>query len=171
MVEVLKLMACGHNGGGMRQPFYAFLLLAMSLAAQRPNPAQAHPIGTSGLRLLIWNDHCKAILTLHTRDLSEWFFPTKNPDYSNDLCRKLVASPADLLEVHFDDRVASPTEKRTFLAEEGLIQVELTYPISTMPARLGYGRGISFTFPPATSSYYPSKTCAQPGGAEWSEHL
>jgi hydrogenase/urease accessory protein HupE len=118
-----------HNGWTLRrQPF---LILGLLLFV---SPAFAHPEGFSGFRFLVWQDKAKAILTLHTRDMGAWFPSGKYPNYSEGVCRDIIAQPTDLLEVHFDDVPVTPIDKQAFVPETGMIQVELTYPIAKMPA-------------------------------------
>lgn len=98
--------------------------------------AGAHPIGFSGFRFLVWQDHAQAIYTLHTRDMGDWFPPLKYPDYVKDVCTAIIAKPEDLLDVTFDGDTIPATDKRAFSPETGMIQVELTYPIKKFPASL-----------------------------------
>jgi hypothetical protein len=117
----------------MRHSLAARLLLAVALIVSFQQQCIAHPLGFSGFRFLLWQDHAKAIYTLHTRDMSDWFPPLKYRDYVNDVSREIVKEPGELLEVTFDGQAISPTEKKAFSPEVGMIQVELTYPIAKFP--------------------------------------
>jgi hypothetical protein len=117
----------------MRRATVVLLCIATLAAAVHPQRAAAHPLGFSGFRFLIWQGQAKAIYTLHTRDMSDWFPPLKYPDYVNDVCRAIIAKPEDLLDVQFDGQPVAPTEKKAFSPETGMIQVELTYPITQFP--------------------------------------
>lgn len=112
------------------------LLLFFVLLLVFSRTAQAHPEGYSGFRLLIYQDKAKALISLHTRDLDDWFPPGKFTDYVNDILREVVKSPDDLLELRFGEQKIEPIDKRATLIEPGLIQVELTYPIATMPKEM-----------------------------------
>src|SRR5688572_4358193 len=114
------------------------LLIAITAAALLlgvlPSSTAAHPEGFSGLRLYVHADRAAAVLTVHTRDMSQWFPPGKYPNYVADVSAALAASAPDLLEVRADGAIAAPSGVRTSSPEVGLIQVEIDYPIS--PGRL-----------------------------------
>jgi len=99
------------------------------------SPAEAHPEGFSGFRLHVHADRAVAVLTLHTRDMSQWFPPGKFPNYVTGVSAALAASPSELLEVRADGSVVEPGGVRVSSPEVGLIQVEIDYPI-TQPKTL-----------------------------------
>jgi len=99
-------------------------------------PAFAHPIGYSGMRFLVYKDKATAILTIHTRDMTDWFPPLKYPDYVTDVCKAIIADPSDLLDIQLDGKVVAANEKRSSSPEVGMIEVDLTYPIAKMPATI-----------------------------------
>ena len=107
----------------------ALLLLALSATAF------AHPEGFSGLRVQVRRDGVRASLTVHTRDMTGWFPPGKYPDYVPQVSRALEAMPDELLEVAFDDVPVPATKAAAFLAETGLIQVDVHYPPPPREAR------------------------------------
>ena len=100
----------------------ALLLLCAPLAL-------AHPEGFSGMRVRVWNDHVTAYLTLHTRDTSAWFPPTTDRNYAEHVCREIVKTPADILELKADNAPLSLSSIAATSPEVGMIQVELTYPL------------------------------------------
>ena len=111
------------------------IIAAVLLQGMLPSPADAHPEGFSGLRLHVHADRAVAVLTLHTRDMSQWFPPGKFPDYVPGVSAALAASPRDLLEVRADGIVVEPGGVRVFSPEVGLIRVEIDYPITSGPAK------------------------------------
>jgi hydrogenase/urease accessory protein HupE len=113
-----------------RNLFVATVAALLLLLGALPSPAVAHPEGFSGLRLHVHADRAAAVLTLHTRDMSQWFPPGKFPNYVTGVSAALAASPSDLLEVRADGAVVDPGGVRVSSPEVGLIQVEIVYPIS-----------------------------------------
>ena len=106
-------------------------LLALTLLfGVVPQWANAHPEGFSGLRVRVHAPQATAVLTLHTRDMSQWFPPGKFPDYVADVSAALKTGPAELLEVRADGNVVAPADVRVSSPEVGLIQVEIDYPIA-----------------------------------------
>ena len=100
----------------------ALFLLALSATAF------AHPEGFSGLRVQVRADGVRASLTIHTRDMTAWFPPGKYPDYVAQVTRALQEMPDELLEVAFDEQPVPSIKASAFLAETGLIQVDVDYP-------------------------------------------
>jgi len=90
-------------------------------------PALAHPEGYSGLRITVGPQQIKAVLTLHTRDMSTWFPPAKYPDYVSDVCRELGQHPQDLLEISIDEQALAPRNSKAFSPETGMIEVDFEY--------------------------------------------
>jgi hydrogenase/urease accessory protein HupE len=105
----------------------AAVILLLLLTA----PVRAHPEGFSGLRILIWPDHARAVLTVHTRDMSRWFPWSKYPDYVNDVSRALEGKPEDLLDLRADGRLLTATKAHALQPEVGMIEVDIDY---TLPA-------------------------------------
>ncbi|MDQ3440047.1 MAG: HupE/UreJ family protein, partial [Planctomycetota bacterium] len=109
--------------------------VALLLTFAITSPAFAHPEGFSGLRVQVRADGVRASLTVHTRDMTAWFPPGKYPDYVPQVSPALAAMPDELLEVAFDDSPVPATKAAAFLAETGLIQVDLDYPPPPHEAR------------------------------------
>jgi hydrogenase/urease accessory protein HupE len=94
-----------------------------------PGRAGAHPEGFSGLRVRVANDAVHVALTLHTRDMGDWFPPAKHPDYVADVCRSLAATAGDLVDVQFNDKsLPLAASAKTWSPEVGMIEVDLAYP-------------------------------------------
>jgi hydrogenase/urease accessory protein HupE len=110
--------------------FAAFLMCLL------PSFAHAHPEGFSGLHLRVQGDSATAVLTLHTRDMSNWFPPGKFPDYVTDVSAALAKSPDQLLELRADANVVEPGAVRVSSPEVGMIQVEVNYAIGAGRAAL-----------------------------------
>jgi hydrogenase/urease accessory protein HupE len=91
------------------------------------NIASAHPEGFSGLRVGVAGDKAKAVLTLHTRDMTNWFPPPKFPDYVAQVCNELAKQPNDLLEIQLNGDVIPATNVRVFSPEVGMIEIDLDY--------------------------------------------
>jgi hydrogenase/urease accessory protein HupE len=89
--------------------------------------AAAHPEGFSGLRVKVDATAVHAVVTVHTRDTSQWFPPGKYKDYVADVCRALEATPGDALEVQFDGVPAAPVHVHAFAADVGLLELDLDY--------------------------------------------
>jgi hypothetical protein len=96
----------------------------------------AHPEGLSGLRLLVWPDHARAILTIHTRDMSNWFPPRRYPNYVADVCAALAASPTDVLQLASGDAPITPTDISATSPEVGLIKLEFSYALAPSTTHL-----------------------------------
>jgi hydrogenase/urease accessory protein HupE len=90
-------------------------------------PAAAHPEGFSGLKVDLEPGEMRASLTVHTRDMGNWFPPRAYPNYVEDVCRALERSAAELLDVRLDDVPVPPASVKAWLQETGLIRVDLTY--------------------------------------------
>jgi hydrogenase/urease accessory protein HupE len=96
-------------------------------------PANAHPEGFSGVRVLVNPNDLRAIFTLHTRDFSQWFPARRHPNYVADVCRELEAqaTAGELLEVQLGERPLTATRARATSPEIGMIQVEVEYAAKT----------------------------------------
>src|ERR1043165_8194320 len=88
---------------------------------------RAHPEGFSGLRIVVDQAKAQARLTLHTRDLTAWFPPTKFHNYVPDVCNELCKQPADILEIQLNDVTATASSVRAFSPEVGMVELDLTY--------------------------------------------
>src|SRR5947207_14526846 len=99
--------------------------------------AGAHPLGFSGLGVVLKKDHAHVALTLHTRDLSGWFPPgTKYPNYVPDICRYLDAHSDEALDFRIDGNLLAPSKIHAFSPETGMIQLDLDYPLPAAPKQL-----------------------------------
>ncbi|MEA2736252.1 MAG: hypothetical protein QOE14_2703 [Humisphaera sp.] len=114
-------------------PIHAAIAVILAVLAV-PSAARAHPEGFSGLRLRVYADRATAALTLHTRDMSQWFPPGEFPDYVADVSAALAKRPAELLELRADGKVVEPGAVRTSAPEVGLIEVEIDYALGAAPA-------------------------------------
>lgn len=99
----------------------------MSILFAFTQVAFAHPEGFSGLRVEVLADRIQVSLTVHTRDMSNWFPPGKYPDYVPQVMAAMSASPGDALEIHLDDQPIPATNPRATLIDVGLIQLELDF--------------------------------------------
>ncbi len=93
--------------------------------------AHAHAEGFSGLRVYVGAEDVRAVVSLHTRDLSGWFPPAKYPDYVAQVSRALTGAPQELLELSFDGQPLAATNATASTPETGLIEIELHF--STPP--------------------------------------
>lgn len=89
--------------------------------------AAAHPEGFSGLKVDLERSELRASLTVHTRDMGNWFPPRAYPNYVEDVCRAMERMGPELLDVRLDDVPVPPSSARAWLQETGLIRVDLTY--------------------------------------------
>src|SRR4051812_20200756 len=117
------------------RPCLLAMLLTMLVGAL---PASAHPEGFSGVRILVNPDNLRAVITLHTRDFSQWFPPRRYPNYVADVCREIEAqaTAGDLLEVQLGDQPLTASHSKATSPEIGMIQVEVEYPAKTNGAGL-----------------------------------
>ncbi len=90
---------------------------------------RAHPEGFSGLRLMVDTGKVQTVLTLHTRDLSQWFPPGKYPNYVVDVCDALTKSGAELLQIDCDGKEVPSSGVRARSPEAGMIEIDLEYPL------------------------------------------
>jgi hydrogenase/urease accessory protein HupE len=112
------------------KPCFLAMLLTMLVTAW---PASAHPEGFSGVRILVNSDHLRAVITLHTRDFSQWFPPRRYPNYVADVSRaiEVQATAGDLLEVQLGDQPLTASGSHATSPEIGMIQVEVEYAAKT----------------------------------------
>ena len=111
-----------------------FVLIAVLLAWA--GTARAHPEGFSGLRVHVWPDRVRVVVSLHTRDMNALFPPDQNPDYVNDVIRKMQSAPNDLVELRTaDDVVLPPKNARAEAPEVGLIETEIWYDLPAKSTR------------------------------------
>jgi hydrogenase/urease accessory protein HupE len=82
---------------------------------------------------LVNPDNLRAVITLHTRDFSQWFPPRRYPDYVADVCRAIEAQAmaGDLLEMQLGDQPLTATSAHANSPETGMIQVEVEYAVKT----------------------------------------
>ncbi len=105
-------------------------LLAGLLQLCCVSAAFAHPEGFSGMHVTVMPGRMQAALTLHTRDLGDWFPPGKYPDYVADVCRELEKSAGEVVELQIDEQPLRPVKVKAFLLEVGLIEVDVDYDFS-----------------------------------------
>ena len=110
------------------RPGPVFLLAAASMLLLCAHPAVGHPEGFSGLKVDLEPGQVRASLTVHTRDMGNWFPPRAYPNYVEDVCRAMERMGGELLDVWVNDERVSPSSAKAWLQETGLIRVDLTYP-------------------------------------------
>jgi hydrogenase/urease accessory protein HupE len=110
------------------------LLLATAVVLLCACPAAAHPEGFSGLKVDLEPGEVRASLTLHTRDLGDWFPPRAYPNYVQDVCRAMEQMAGELLDVRVGDVRVSPSSARAWSPETGMIRVDLAYPYPSREA-------------------------------------
>lgn len=97
----------------------------------------AHPEGFSGLQVTVQPDHLHVSITLHTRDLGDWFPAGKYPDYVKDVSRELERTVNDIVELQFDGEPLKFTAVKVTLLEVGLLELALDCPFQqTKPVEL-----------------------------------
>jgi hydrogenase/urease accessory protein HupE len=106
----------------------SFVLAATAVLLLFAGPAAAHPEGFSGLKVDLERGEVRASLTLHTRDMGNWFPPRAYPNYVQDVCRAMERMGPDLLDVRLNDVRVSPSSVRASSPETGMIRVDLAYP-------------------------------------------
>jgi hydrogenase/urease accessory protein HupE len=104
------------------------LVLAAAAVLLLAVPAAAHPEGFSGLKVDLEPGEVRASLTLHTRDMGNWFPPRAYPNYVEDVCRAMERMGPGLLDVRLNDVRVPPSSVRASSPETGMIRVDLTYP-------------------------------------------
>ena len=90
-------------------------------------PAWAHPEGFSGLKVDLESGEMRASLTLHTRDMGNWFPPGAYANYVQDVCRAMERSSPELLDVRMNDVPVLPVASKAWSPETGMIRVDLAY--------------------------------------------
>jgi hydrogenase/urease accessory protein HupE len=110
------------------------LVLAAVAVLVCANRAVAHPEGFSGLKVDLEPGQVRASLTVHTRDMGNWFPPRAYPNYVEDVCRAMERMGGELLDVRVNDERVAPSSVKAWLQETGLIRVDLTYPYPTESA-------------------------------------
>lgn len=113
--------------GISRLLFLALLLLTASRAA-------AHPEGFSGLHIKLSAGQIRAVVTVHTRDMSAWFPPAKYPDYVADVCREMERTAAEIVELQLEERTLPVAMVKAFSPEVGLIELDIDYQLD-LPAK------------------------------------
>jgi hydrogenase/urease accessory protein HupE len=92
------------------------------------SPAAGHPEGFSGLKVDLEQGEVRASLTLHTRDMGNWFPPRAYPNYVEDVCRAMERTGPELLDVRLNDVQVPPSSVKAWSPETGMIRIDLTYP-------------------------------------------
>src|SRR3954451_6857424 len=95
----------------VRQRIWKQLAAVITLLAIAVS-SHAHPVGFSGLRVVISADAIHVQGTLHTRDLSAWFPPGRYPNYVPDVCAHMQAAPQEIVEVRLEDQPITPSSIR-----------------------------------------------------------
>src|SRR5918999_566640 len=90
-----------------RRPAASFLSGAL-MVVLLGSRAVAHPEGFSGLKVDLEPTQIRASLTIHTRDMGNWFPPRAYPNYVEDVCRAMERTAAELLDVRLDDAPVTP---------------------------------------------------------------
>lgn len=98
-----------------------------------PSWAVAHQEGFSGLYVKIEAKRIRVEITVHTRDMSNWFPPRKYPDYVPDVCRQMEATSADIVELQLDEQPLQPESVTAHSPEVGMIELDVEYEV-TPPA-------------------------------------
>ncbi len=96
--------------------------------------AGAHPEGFSGMKVGVWEDRARVVMTLHTRDMGAWFPPAKYNDYIPDVCAELKKQSAGALGIELDGQNIPAIQTAASSPETGMIEIDLEYPI-TKPSR------------------------------------
>lgn len=110
--------------------------IAILVVALLPARASAHPEGFSGLQVQVRADRVHASLTVHTRDMSQWFPPRQFPDYVAGVCAAMEREPGLVVEVRINEVPVRPTMAKASYPEVGLIQFELEYPLAAEATNL-----------------------------------
>jgi hydrogenase/urease accessory protein HupE len=100
------------------------LVLTLGIVSQ----SFAHPEGFSGMRVKVAEDGVHVAVTLHTRDMGDWFAPAKHPDYVRDVCRALEGNPNDVVELRVEDRPVGARAVRASSPEVGMVELDVEYP-------------------------------------------
>lgn len=108
----------------MRHSVLLTLLFGLSLPCPQ---AWAHPEGFSGLHFTIDANRMRAAITVHTRDLDNWFPPYRFPDYITDVTREMEKSVDGIVEVQLDGQPLPVDSVRAFLLEVGLIEIDVDF--------------------------------------------
>jgi hydrogenase/urease accessory protein HupE len=107
-------------------------MLVLALSGE----ASAHPEGFSGLRVMVDNGKLQAVLTLHTRDLSQWFPAGKYPNYVFDVCDALTKSGPELLQIECDGKEVQASSVHASSPEAGMLEIDLEYPLDARATHL-----------------------------------
>jgi hydrogenase/urease accessory protein HupE len=110
------------------RPAATGLLLTAVAVLLCARPAAGHPEGFSGLKVDLEPGEVRASLTLHTRDMGNWFPPRAYPKYVEDVCRAMERMGPQLLDVRMNDASVPPLSVRAWSPETGMIRVDLAYP-------------------------------------------
>lgn len=112
----------------MRNACLFFLVACVLLPASR---VMAHPEGFSGMHVTLSADGIRVAITVHTRDLGDWFPPARYPDYVADVTAEMERTAAEMIELQFDGQAQPIDSVKAFLLEVGLIEIDVDY---TLPS-------------------------------------
>jgi len=112
---------------GLRPRWIPALVIALLLAGLTRS-ASAHPEGFSQVLIIVGPASVKLEATIHTRDLEDWFPPRQFLDYVKGVCEGFEKQAAELYEVQLNYGASKLASSKAFLAEPGLIQIDLIYP-------------------------------------------
>jgi hydrogenase/urease accessory protein HupE len=104
-------------------------LCCLVLCCLPASTALAHPEGFSGLHVTIDGDRVRAVVTVHTRDLGDWFPPARYTDYVAEVTGEMERSGDELIELQVDGQPQPIVAIRAFLLEVGLIEIDIDYPL------------------------------------------
>ena len=93
------------------------LLLICLLACIPSGSLLAHPAGFSGMRLTVEAERVRVALTVHTRDMDDWFPPGKYPDYVGDITREMENTVDEIVELQIQERPQAIESVRAFELE------------------------------------------------------
>jgi len=103
------------------------LLLICLLACIPSGSLLAHPAGFSGMRLTVEAERVRVALTVHARDMDDWFPPGKYPDYVGDITREMENTVDEIVELQIQERPQAIESVRAFELETGLIEIDVDY--------------------------------------------
>lgn len=95
--------------------------------------AAAHPEGFSGVHVKVLDEQVRAVVTVHTRDMSAWFPPAKFPDYVPEVCREMQRTAGEIVELQLDGHPLPVAKAATSSPEVGLIQLDIDYQLVLPP--------------------------------------
>ncbi|MCA9063676.1 MAG: hypothetical protein KDA96_11475 [Planctomycetaceae bacterium] len=108
--------------------FLGGVLLGLCLSQS----AWGHPEGFSGIRITVREDVLEGAVTLHTRDLGNWFPPGNYPDYVADVSRELEMTVDEVIEIRLDDQILTADSVTANQPEVGLIEVRVVWKLPAL---------------------------------------